>query len=318
MTTPPPDGPDAGPDDLDGTVTWRQLQARGRAPAGRRRRRVGRRRRPLASSSGRRVRGRRLRARPRRAGHRAGRWRGFDRHGRAPAARASRCSTCSAVGLPHPRPAGRPAGADPPARDRGGGRLGPGRARPAARLDRPAGRGAPAGRSTSAPARGPSRCRSPPSAADVEVWATDVSPDALDVAGANLAGLGRPPRRVRLAEGSWFEALPAELRGARRPRRQQPALRARPTTPSRPRSPTGSRPARSCPARPGSRRCCPLVERGPGVAGAGPGRSWSSWRPVRPSRWPTRRGAAGFAEVRVGDATSAGRATGRVVARHRA
>jgi release factor glutamine methyltransferase len=47
----------------------------------------------------------------------------------------------------------------------------------------------------------------------VEVWATDASADALDVAGANLAGLGHPGTRVRLAHGSWYEALPAELRG---------------------------------------------------------------------------------------------------------
>lgn len=46
------------------------------------------------------------------------------------------------------------------------------------------------------------------------VWATDRSTDALAVARANLAGLGsRPATRVRLAEGDWFEALPAELRG---------------------------------------------------------------------------------------------------------
>ncbi len=47
----------------------------------------------------------------------------------------------------------------------------------------------------------------------VEVWATDSSADALDVARANLAGLGRAATRVRLAEGSWFDALPAELAG---------------------------------------------------------------------------------------------------------
>ena len=47
----------------------------------------------------------------------------------------------------------------------------------------------------------------------VEVWATDISPDALDVASANLAGLGGPARRVTLAEGSWFAALPSELAG---------------------------------------------------------------------------------------------------------
>jgi release factor glutamine methyltransferase len=45
------------------------------------------------------------------------------------------------------------------------------------------------------------------------VWVTDVSPDALDVARANLAGLGRAAAAVRVAEGSWFAALPADLRG---------------------------------------------------------------------------------------------------------
>ncbi|HVM41377.1 MAG TPA: peptide chain release factor N(5)-glutamine methyltransferase [Acidimicrobiia bacterium] len=48
---------------------------------------------------------------------------------------------------------------------------------------------------------------------DVTVWATDVSPDALAVARANLASIGLAAARVRLAHGSWFEALPAELRG---------------------------------------------------------------------------------------------------------
>jgi release factor glutamine methyltransferase len=47
----------------------------------------------------------------------------------------------------------------------------------------------------------------------VEVVATDVSTDALEVARANLAGLGRHGARVKLAAGEWFEALPADLRG---------------------------------------------------------------------------------------------------------
>jgi release factor glutamine methyltransferase len=47
----------------------------------------------------------------------------------------------------------------------------------------------------------------------VSVWLTDLSPDALDVARANLSGLGRAAGHVRVAEGSWFDALPAELRG---------------------------------------------------------------------------------------------------------
>jgi release factor glutamine methyltransferase len=44
--------------------------------------------------------------------------------------------------------------------------------------------------------------------ADTTVWITDASDDALSVARANLAGLGRPARNVRVAAGSWFEALP--------------------------------------------------------------------------------------------------------------
>lgn len=47
----------------------------------------------------------------------------------------------------------------------------------------------------------------------VEVWATDASADALAVARANLAGLGRRAAVVRLLEGDWFGALPDDLRG---------------------------------------------------------------------------------------------------------
>lgn len=46
-----------------------------------------------------------------------------------------------------------------------------------------------------------------------EVWGTDRSADALAVARANVAGLGKAGTGVRLAEGDWFEALPAVLRG---------------------------------------------------------------------------------------------------------
>lgn len=45
------------------------------------------------------------------------------------------------------------------------------------------------------------------------VWATDRSADALAVARANCAGLGRPGARVRLAQGDWYAALPQELSG---------------------------------------------------------------------------------------------------------
>jgi release factor glutamine methyltransferase len=47
----------------------------------------------------------------------------------------------------------------------------------------------------------------------VEVWATDASPGALAVASANLAGAGRIAAFVQLAEGSWYKALPDDLRG---------------------------------------------------------------------------------------------------------
>ncbi|MDQ1369078.1 MAG: release factor glutamine methyltransferase [Acidimicrobiaceae bacterium] len=47
-----------------------------------------------------------------------------------------------------------------------------------------------------------------------EVWATDVSAEALAIARANLVGLGGSrAARVRLVEGSWWDALPASLRG---------------------------------------------------------------------------------------------------------
>ena len=40
------------------------------------------------------------------------------------------------------------------------------------------------------------------------VWITDSSRDALDVARANLVGIGRAAGNVRVGEGPWFEALP--------------------------------------------------------------------------------------------------------------
>jgi release factor glutamine methyltransferase len=45
----------------------------------------------------------------------------------------------------------------------------------------------------------------------VSVWLTDVSPAALDVARANLAGIGRRGANVRIAEGPWFDALPPDV-----------------------------------------------------------------------------------------------------------
>lgn len=44
-----------------------------------------------------------------------------------------------------------------------------------------------------------------------EVWITDASVDAIDVARANLAGIGPAAANVRVAHGSWFSALPHAL-----------------------------------------------------------------------------------------------------------
>jgi len=45
------------------------------------------------------------------------------------------------------------------------------------------------------------------------VWLTDASADALDVARANIVGVGRKGDCVRVAEGSWWAALTTDLRG---------------------------------------------------------------------------------------------------------
>ena len=46
------------------------------------------------------------------------------------------------------------------------------------------------------------------------VLATDASAEALQVARANLTGIGRAASRVSLHEGSWFDALPSSVRGS--------------------------------------------------------------------------------------------------------
>ena len=44
------------------------------------------------------------------------------------------------------------------------------------------------------------------------VWLTDADPAALEVARANLAGIGRAARNVTISEGRWFAALPEGFR----------------------------------------------------------------------------------------------------------
>ncbi len=48
--------------------------------------------------------------------------------------------------------------------------------------------------------------------AGTTVWLTDTSDEALAVARANLAGIGRAASNVRIGAGSWFDALPADER----------------------------------------------------------------------------------------------------------
>ena len=48
----------------------------------------------------------------------------------------------------------------------------------------------------------------------VDVWLTDISSDALDVARANTAGLGMAGAAVQFGHGRWFEALPSALEGS--------------------------------------------------------------------------------------------------------
>ena len=43
------------------------------------------------------------------------------------------------------------------------------------------------------------------------IWLTDASSEALDVARANLAGIGRSAQNVQIAHGSWFDALPVSV-----------------------------------------------------------------------------------------------------------
>ena len=61
-----------------------------------------------------------------------------------------------------------------------------------------------------------------------EVWATDISPGALELCTENLAALARQDpsaaARVRVARGSWFDALPAEVAGKLRQQLEDPNI----------------------------------------------------------------------------------------------
>ena len=96
----------------------------------------------------------------------------------------------------------------------------------------------------------------------VRVWLTDVSPDALDVARANLAGIGRRAANVRIAAGSWFDALPAASCPTSWWPTRRTSPRARPTSTSP--CGSGNRTAPCSPAPTASTPSAVLVAAAPG------------------------------------------------------
>ena len=122
----------------------------------------------------------------------------------------------------------------------------------------------------------------------VEVWATDVSPDALAVARANLAGLGRRAAVVRLLEGTGSSALPGDLRG-----RVDVIVSNPPYVPADAPLPAGGGATGS--------RTTPLV---PGPTGWRP--SSGSWPTPRPGWRPTACWSSRSARTRAPDGDAAG------------
>ena len=157
------------------------------------------------------------------------------RHARTARRRRTAAVRARALGLPGPRPARRPAGAGAAAGDRGGGAdrdRGGGAPRRAAREARRAGsRPTPsyavADLGTGSGAIALALARELP---DAEVWATDVSDDALAVARANVAGIGSAATRVPAARGILVR------RAAARAARHAPRDRVEPAVHRRARS----------------------------------------------------------------------------------
>ena len=151
----------------------------------------------------------------------SGRCGAFDAMVARRATRRAAAVRARALGVPHARPAGRPPRADPAAGDRGGRRSGDRRARSGS--DRPARRRRPRHRlGRHRPVAGGRALAARRGVGDRRVGGRARGRRA------NLAGLGRPRApSCGSCEGSWFEPLPAELRGTHRRDRVQPALRRR-------------------------------------------------------------------------------------------
>ena len=209
--------------------------ARSRGPVdsevGGRRDRAGRRRGPVDRGAGHRSRCRGVARLRRRTRDRS--WGGARRRARRTSSdRRAAAVRARIVAVPRVRPAGRRTGPDPAAGDRGGRggrhRSGRGARRPSGcagslvgRSYRVRGGGSRYRQSARSRSRSRPRCPTPRSGRPTSAR------DALAVARANLAGAGLPATRIRLAEGSWFDALPAELRGDAQARRVEPAVHRR-------------------------------------------------------------------------------------------
>ena len=132
--------------------------------------------------------------------------------------------------------------------------------------------------STWAPGRARSPCRWPPSGRASRCGPPTSRAEALDVARANLAGSAEPAPGCSLAEGSWFDALPADAARADRPGGQQPALRRRADEPAARGRRLG---AAGGPAlgTGGHRGLSTSSSRGTRPGWLRPAAWWSSWRP---------------------------------------
>ena len=212
------------------------------------------------------------------------------RHARAARRRRAAAVRARPVGLPRARPPGRPARARPATGDRGGGahrdrrgraaRRAPGRAR--SRGWRPTTSFPVADLGTGSGAIALALARELP---DAEVWATDVSEDALAVARANLAGVGSAATRVRLVVRLVVRRAPGSAARPVAARGVEPAVRrrARGRRPPRRRRRLGATPGAGERARRlwrPSRRSSPARATGSIPRAA---RSSSSSRPIRPS-----------------------------------
>jgi release factor glutamine methyltransferase len=134
--------------------------------------------------------------------------------------------------------------------------------------------------------------------ADALVYASDVSDDALAVARANLAGVGAAATRVRLLRGSWFAALPDELRGALRLIVSNPPYVAEHEVPDLPAEVRDWEPHRALVSGPtGLEAIAEILAEAPAWLHAGGGAVVMELAPHQAERARTLAGRAGFTEV---------------------